>query len=67
MPSSGPSSSTRLLLWLATLHVAAADHYSTLGVTRRASEDEIKKAYRKQALRWHPDRVDPSERARASE
>lgn len=32
------------------------DYYSTLGVTKNASLDEIKKAYRKLALECHPDR-----------
>ncbi|MEO7455206.1 MAG: DnaJ domain-containing protein, partial [Gemmatimonadaceae bacterium] len=33
-----------------------ADFYTTLGVERTSSDDEIKKAYRKLAMAYHPDR-----------
>ena len=32
------------------------DYYAILGIGKNTSEVEIKQAYRKQALRWHPDR-----------
>ncbi|XP_055521670.1 dnaJ homolog subfamily B member 2-like isoform X1 [Leucoraja erinacea] len=32
------------------------DYYNTLGIPRSSSQEDIKKAYRKLALRWHPDK-----------
>jgi len=41
-------------------------HYEVLGVDMKASSDEIKKAYRKAALKWHPDKH-PSNAEEATE
>jgi curved DNA-binding protein CbpA len=32
------------------------DYYAILGVRREATDEEIRRAYRRQALEWHPDR-----------
>jgi molecular chaperone DnaJ len=45
-----------------------ADYYETLGVGRDASQDELKRAFRRLAMQYHPDRnSDPAAEARFKE
>lgn len=45
-----------LVVMLASVVQGGRDFYKILGIPKRASQKQIKKAYRKAAMQWHPDK-----------
>src|ERR1019366_7400321 len=45
--------------------MAKQDYYATLGAAREANGDDLKKAYRKLAMQYHPDRNPGDKQAEA--
>ena len=55
-----------LILIAYSVSTMCDDYYEVLGVPKTATEEDIRKGYRKQALRWHPDK-NPDNKEQAEE
>jgi preprotein translocase subunit Sec63 len=45
-----------VLLMLCNVVLAEEDHYATLGIKKGATEEQIRKAFKKMAIKYHPDK-----------
>jgi len=55
-PDEGVANPETDSLYSPSAYIMGADYYARLGVDKKADEETLKKAYRKLALKWHPDR-----------
>ncbi len=55
------------LAFLCYLCIASENYYDILGIAKGASENDIKRAYKKLALKWHPDKHKGKEKEKAQQ
>ena len=53
--------------WQPYVDVTLEEAYRTLGITEAATDDEVRQAYRKLALKYHPDRFQTQDEAARNE
>lgn len=59
--------SSKKFIRAAASRSGSRDYYEVLGVTKSASQDDIKKSYRRLALQWHPDKHQSSGKTQKDE